>query len=49
VVADSIVSGSVAAGIANMTAHPGAVQLRGTVVVFDNNPDYVGLDPRGYE
>jgi hypothetical protein len=43
VVSNSIVAGSVGAGIANLTGRADAVRLE-SVTVFDNNPDLVGFD-----
>jgi hypothetical protein len=43
VVSNSIVAGSVGAGIANLTGRGDAVRLE-SVTVFDNNPDLVGFD-----
>ena len=45
VVASTTVSGSVAAGIANATGNPQAVKIYNTTVVFDNNPNFMGVRP----
>ena len=45
VVASTTVSGSVAAGIANATGNPQAVKIFNTAVVFDNNPNFMGVRP----
>ena len=45
VVASTTVSGSVAAGIANATGNPQAVKIANTAVVFDNNPNFIGVRP----
>lgn len=46
VVASTVVTGSVGAGIANRTSDPAAVRVH-DAIVFDNNPNFVGIDRRG--
>lgn len=45
VVASTTISGSFAAGIANATGNPQAVKIANTAVVFDNNPNFIGVRP----
>ena len=45
VVAATTVSGSVGAGVSNATGNPQAVKIANTAVVFDNNPNFMGVRP----
>ena len=45
VVASTTIGGSFSAGIVNATGNPQAVRIANTAVVFDNNPNFVGVRP----
>ncbi len=45
VVAATTISGSFAAGVANATGNTQAVKIANTAVVFDNNPNFIGVRP----
>ena len=45
VVASTTIGGSFSAGIVNATGNPQAVKIANTAVVFDNNPNLIGVRP----
>ena len=45
VVASTTISGSFSAGIVNATGNPQAVKVANSAVVFDNNPNLIGVRP----